>query len=450
MIKKKPLVAALAATAALTMGLAGCGSSTASNVEAKATDEDVSIVLNWWGSDTRVKLTQQAVKKFEEAHPNVHVELQYSDWGGYWDKLATSVAGNNAPDVMQMDEIYLSTYASQGSLYDLDEASDYLDLGNMDESTKKMGQIDGTQYAAPVSITNIGVIVNMQILEDLGIELPDTTTWTWDDFEKVSQEVSAKSGGDITGSSPIFGGYDFQLWLRQHGVDSMFDGNNIASDDKHKELLVEYLQKVYDWTHGEDAIAGSPDRWAEVYSATNSSLPNTDFAKGKQAFAFGSGALSSQLSQYADALGHENLKYVPMPTVDGGKTPYYYMKPGMYWTISSKCEHPAEAAMLIDFLINDKEVGKLFGSDRGTPANNEIRSSLATEANALDKQIYDYIDQIKPLVNETAPDPTPNGGGTVGTVLQRYEQDVAFGNTTPEKAAADFFTEVQKELDNAA
>ena len=237
-------VAALAGVSALSMALAGCGGASASDSDKPTlSSEPVTITLDWWGSDTRVKLTEAAVQRFMKANPNITVEMINADWGGYWDKLNTSIAGGNAPDVMQMDESYLSTYATQGSLYDLSKVSDYLDLSNMDESNKKAGQIDGVQVAAETSVTLAGVIVNMNILDELGLELPDATKWTWDEFEDFAQQIVDKSGGKYTGVSPTFGGYDFQMWQRQHGVRSMFEGNKVSVD---KDLLAEYMQKAYD------------------------------------------------------------------------------------------------------------------------------------------------------------------------------------------------------------
>lgn len=448
---KSMLIAAVAAASAVVMALSGCGSSvSASGGGDEPTlapkGEKVSITLNWWGSDARVKLTESAVKRFEQANPNIHVDMQYSDWGGYWDKLATSVAGDNAPDVMQMDESYFSSYASQGSLYDLSKVSKYLDLGNMAAENKKAGQIEGKQYAAETSVTLIGVIVNMDILEELGITLPDTSKWTWKEYEDVCQQVVDKSNGQYVGTQPTFGGYDFQIWQRQHGKRTMFTGNKVTID---KKLMSDYMQKAYDWTHGKNPIAGSPDRWSEQFSAVNGTLQDSDMAKGKQALSFGSGGLSSQLAQYAKALGTENIKIVPMPADKSASRKYYYMKPGMYWSVSAKTKHPAESAKLIDFLINDDETGKEFGTDRGIPSNKKIRKELGSVANPLDKQLFAFVDQMSKISGPN-PDPTPNGASGFTNAFLRKLQDVVFDKSKSDKAADELISEIQNLVDTAS
>ena len=182
----------------------------------------------------------------------------------------------------------------------------------------------------------------------------------------------------------------------------------------------------------------------------NGTLADSDMAKGTQAMSIGSGGLTSQLSQYAKAAGHDNFVIVPMPLTEGGESNYYYMKPGMYWSISTTSEHPAEAARLIDFLINDEETGAEFGTDRGIPANNKIREKLNASASENDKKLFAFVDQMSKLTGAENPDPTPNGGSSATNVLLRKMQDVVFGRSSAADAAAQFISELQTELDNVA
>src|SRR5665647_2067203 len=95
-------IAAVSLVAAL--GLAACGTQnppSASSTGAGGTTDtgptlssgDVTLRVNWWGGDARVEGTNQAIEAFQAKYPNIHVTGELSDWNGYWDKLATSVAG---------------------------------------------------------------------------------------------------------------------------------------------------------------------------------------------------------------------------------------------------------------------------------------------------------------------------------------------------------------------
>ncbi|MEK8225875.1 hypothetical protein NKG05_07120 [Oerskovia sp. M15] len=57
----------------------------------------VTIRFSWWGSDTRHEVTQQIIDLFEAENPDITVVGDFTDWGGYWDKLSTTVAAATPP-----------------------------------------------------------------------------------------------------------------------------------------------------------------------------------------------------------------------------------------------------------------------------------------------------------------------------------------------------------------
>ena len=437
MIKRNAKIA-VAAIAASTMALAGCGGedSAASGDKPTLSTEPVTIQLDWWGGDARIKNTNAIVDKFEAANPNIKVEEINADWSGYWDKLNTSIAGNNAPDVMQMDELYLASYAANGSLYDLGKVSEFLDLSQMSESLKGMGLYDGTQYAAPVSQTPMGILVNNDILEKLGLTLPDTTTWTWDDLVDFAKQIRQKSNGEITGIAPMNNGMSLQLWARQNNAALFKDGKVAIPED----VLTSYLQMAYDWTHG-DEIAGTPDFWAENTAAT---IEQGSVATGKAAMSF---TQATQISAYAKAAGTDNMTLVQMPST-GENDKYGYLKPGQYFSISSQTEHPAEAAKLIDFIINSTESAEIGGTERGLPGNNKIREDLAAKASGTDKTALEFADKIADTLGD-APEITPNGASDLDKIIARYEQDVVFGKQQPADAAKAMIEELNNSIATA-
>ncbi|WP_199815746.1 ABC transporter substrate-binding protein, partial [Streptomyces griseus] len=141
-------------------------------------------------ADARAKLTDEAIAAFEKKYPNIKIKGQYKDWNGYWDALATTTAAKDSPDVVQMDELYLASYADRGALYDLGKAKKYLDTSQFDANALSTGQINGTQYALPVGIGVMSVVVNTDLFKKYGVALPDDKTWTWDDYTKVAKELT--------------------------------------------------------------------------------------------------------------------------------------------------------------------------------------------------------------------------------------------------------------------
>ena len=137
-MKKKWI--ALVMASVMVMTFAGCGSSGKGAGEENAVQstgqlppeekeesespddepaEEITLRVSWWGSQSRHDLTQQALELYMKNNPHVKIEAEFTDWSGYWDKLATQAAGGELPDIIQMDYSYLSQYASSKQLADL-------------------------------------------------------------------------------------------------------------------------------------------------------------------------------------------------------------------------------------------------------------------------------------------------------------------------------------------
>ena len=62
---------------------------------------------------------------FQKDHPGVSVNVQYQTWGTHLQKLDATLAGGNAPDVIEMGNTEMMKYMAAGAFQDLtsDKAS---------------------------------------------------------------------------------------------------------------------------------------------------------------------------------------------------------------------------------------------------------------------------------------------------------------------------------------
>src|SRR5215471_18436207 len=102
------VVVAAAAVAASTMGAAN-----------KATANSITVWLqvdaqNGWPQS--VKLANAA---FEKQHPGVKVSVQYQQWTTHLQKFDATLAGGNAPDVIEMGNTETTKYMAAGAFADL-------------------------------------------------------------------------------------------------------------------------------------------------------------------------------------------------------------------------------------------------------------------------------------------------------------------------------------------
>jgi len=437
---QRRMLAVTALSAVAIIGLAGCGISRGPSADATSptTDAPVTLNLGWWGSDPRAKATEAAVGAFEKKYPNITVETSYSDWAGYWDRLATQTAGGDAPDVSQMDMTYLSSYASRGILADLGPVKNILDTSTIPKTVLDSGRVDGKLYAAPIGAAANGVVINTSLLDKYGIEIPDTNTWTWDDFNKIALEVTEKSKGAAHGVTPYQNDpFGLQIYARQHGEELWDARGKVTVSPK---LVKEYFQTELDWV-----ASGAAPSASQVSDNGGATITERDIATGKTAIFFTAAGAFNGLQAAAP-----DYKYIigNWPTDSHTKPGFQYLKPTMYWAISAATEHPSEAALLVNFLINDRRVAKLFGTERGAPASPALQKVIEPTLTPEGVQALDFS---KLMTKEAGPAPaiTPNGASGVSAILSRYNDQVLFGQTSPASAAKGFIDELQASIDAA-
>ena len=394
----------------------------------------VTLRFTWWGSDTRTKLTQQVIDAYQKDHPNVTIKGEFGEWSGYWDKLATTVAANDAPDIIQMDEKYLREYADRGALLDLKKA-DGLDTGKFEPDTLGAGEFDGGLYGLNAGINSFAVVVNPAAFKTAGVPIPDDKTWTWDDFAKTAAEITTKTGGKVTGTGALgTNEAGLNLWARQNG-ESLWtkDGKLGVSPEKTTDFF-KYILKLRDAKAIPSAEAISQDM--------NASLDQSAFATGKLAMSF---IWSNQLVAFSKATGQQ-LKLLRIPSPDGqaAKNGSYY-KGSMFWSISARSKHQKEATEFVNYLANNPAAGGVLLAERGVPPNTEVRAGVTPKLKPEDAATAKFIQDIKQDLGDPSPAP-PVGGGQVEKIIQRYTTEVLFGRQTPEAAAKAFLDEVNGEL----
>ena len=77
----------------------------------------------WLQIDAQAENWEPIVKaandQFEKAHPGVTVDVQYQTWGDHLKKFDATLAGGNAPDVIEMGNTEMTKYMAAGAFQDL-------------------------------------------------------------------------------------------------------------------------------------------------------------------------------------------------------------------------------------------------------------------------------------------------------------------------------------------
>ncbi|WP_105566478.1 ABC transporter substrate-binding protein [Microbacterium halophytorum] len=416
---------AIALTAVGALALTGCGGS---GDEGGGGGGDVEIRFSWWGSDDRHQSTQELIDLFESKNEGITVTPDYTDWGGYWDKLATSVAGGNAPDVMTQEERFIADYATRGVVTDMSQ----LDIATdeIPEAVLATGQIDGAQYGIPTGVNAYTIVADPDLFAEAGVEMPDDTTWTWEDFVDIAGQLSEGLGDGAWGMQDIgFNEAGLNIMARQHG-------ENLYNEDGTVGASVETVTEFFEIGQQLIENGGQPDasRTVEIQNAgPEGSLLGTN-----------TGAMgiwwSNQLGALSASSGHD-LELLRMPGETEFDAPGMYFKPAMYYSIAEDTEHPEEAAKFVDFLLNDPEAAEIMLTDRGLPANLDVRDAIQDQLEPADQRMSEFMSDIEDEIGDATPVP-PDGSGEVQDITIRLNTEVLFGDKTPEEAAQAFIDEV--------
>ncbi|MCU1573444.1 MAG: carbohydrate transporter substrate-binding protein family [Micrococcaceae bacterium] len=416
-------------------GLAALATACGTNNASTSSDGTATLRFTWWGNDLRNKQTQAAIDAFKTGHPNITINAEPGIWASYWDKLATTTAANDSPDIIQMDQAYISEYGGRGALLDLSK-QDGLDTSKLEESSLKSGQVNGKQMGISTGQNAHGVMANTKIFEAAGIALPDDTKWTWDEYLAIAAEIAAKIPGNY-GSA--YGGTDADLnvWLRQNGENLYSEDGNLGASVGSLTSYWERLKKQRDMKAGAPASLASED--------VNAAVEQTLFATGKLGMGWW---WTNQVAALTSAT-KSDIKILRAPSQTGKAADNgMYYKASMFWSVSARSKSPKQAVEFINFMLNDEAAGKIILTERGFPGNPDIRAAIASQLSPADKAAGEFLDAIASDIKTTPPVP-PVGTGTVQSVIKRYTEDVLFDRTQPKAAAEAFKTEVDGLINSA-
>ncbi len=132
-------------------------------------------------AQARADLTDQALALYTQKHPNVTFKKTWQGNQGYFDKLATLTAGGDAPDIFQIDDNYLTEYASRSVTLDLTpyQKSGKLDTSKFPESLWKYGLVDGKLAGLSFGENTQGLVFNKTLLQAHSLPEPKTGQ-SWD------------------------------------------------------------------------------------------------------------------------------------------------------------------------------------------------------------------------------------------------------------------------------
>lgn len=424
-----------AGTAGLAGLLAACGAgkSAAGSTAAGPSDGNVSLTLSWWGDDARHAAYQEALAAFSRAYSRISVTPVSGSWEDWSGTMSAKLASGTAEDVCQIPWNWLHQYAGTQAFLDLQTVSEYLDLSQWDQQTLSACRTAEGQQAVPMAATGRIFYWNMNLFYQAGItQVPQTL----EDLYAAGEAFQSQLGEEYF---PLYlDGYG-RMCLAVFYLESVY-GMPWADPDT---LTLNYsLQQV---TEGLDFIKDLVDHHVlmsmPVYYGTNGDTPipqSSQWITGKLGGVF---EWDTSASQYRDALDEDNRSgFTIGEEIQLGEYKGGFTKISTAMVISQSCQHPAEAAMLIHFLLNETAGAAILGSACGIPAS---RSGLAAAqaAGTLDplmeqahsKVLASCLFSADPLFED---DSLAASGGTYQQIFEAIDYDGTSGAAVAKDLAA--------------
>ena len=412
--------------------LAACGgssNSTAASTASSAAEaasvaglssDPVTLTMSWWGGESRHNAYQEALKAFSAANSNITVNPTFAAWSGWEDTMSTKFAGGVAEDVCQINWNWLYNYSANGQTF--------IDLTQWDAAAMDACYVANSQQCVPVSMTGRIFYWNMTTFNKAGItEVPKSL----DDLMAAGKAFQEKLGNDYY---PMhLGAYD-RMILMVFYLESKYGkdwADPVTSTLNYtEEEIAEGLAFIKSLVDNHVMMNLKTYYSANSDTATHQS---NEWITGKIAGIF---EWDSAASKYSSALDDSNKDgFTVGEEIKFGDNNGGFSKVSMGLAITKTCKNVAEAATLINFLLNEEKGASIMGSECGIPASKAglkfaqdagAVKSLVAEANA--KVMAFTTNKLDPLFEHN--DLKASGTG----IYQEVFDNIDYGDQTPEEA----------------
>ena len=416
-MKSKKILCAL-----LALMLCSCKNNYGSVSTVKTEPEKVVLTFSWWGNDDRNEYTLEAIRRFEEKHPNIDVRCSYTEWSGYQVRNNVRMASGTEADVMLINFAWIDQYSPDGKgYYDIKRLSDVVDLSTIDEAMLDYGMKGIFLDAVPIAMNAQTIYINKSIYDSYGLGVPET----WSDLLNAAQTMDGKNY-PISMSAK-------SAWLFCIAYTEQACGRNIFDESGKPTFTEDDFRTMLEFY----CLLINRKVMPQVEYAGDYTLEG-----GKTAGMMGWVSDAENFCKVAIENGADivTAPYTGMAAGDPGHG--WYIKPATMYAISDTTEHAAEAGLLLDYLVNSSDMAQLQGLEKGVPLSSNARTTLEG-LGMLDGIQYDAFERMNEpaIINRMRP---VMENGDVIDLFTDACNEVLFEKATSEEQAKMLYDEIKK------
>jgi raffinose/stachyose/melibiose transport system substrate-binding protein len=307
------------------------------------------ITLNFWHIEVieqRRLFLENAIKRFEQANPGVHIVPSLYENEPFKTKLKT-VSGDDFPDVFRnWGGGWLKGFVDAGLAADITDDVKGIE-SIIGDANKNFAAFDGKIYGLPYMVSDTLLYYNKEIFDKYNLQPPKTLA----ELDRVAQTLLAN------GVTPFALGNQTKWTGAQHFV---YLSMRIGGPDIFQEVIANKAK----FTDEPFIRAGQIllDQVNKGYFPAGANGVNVDTGGERMMFYTGQYGMLVQLSGTLTNFRNENPDFlkkvgiVPYPAVEGGKGKItdHLAGCGVY-SVSAHSKHKDIAAKFVAFLASDEQ-----------------------------------------------------------------------------------------------
>lgn len=284
-------------------------------------------------------------------------------------KLATSIAGGAAPDIVAIDLIYTPAFMEAGQLTDITELAQALPyFEELSPAHVTLGtDADGSIHALPFTAEGSILLYNKDLFREAGLD-PEAPPSTWDEIYEAAQAIDALGddtyGFYFAGACAGCNAFTFMplIWA---------SGGDFLSED--------YSEPTLDTPAVKDALSFYQTLWSEGLVPESARVDNgTDFLNAFTSGTIGmagSGAFS--ISVLKNDFPDLDFGIAFLPGKDGGESSF---AGGDNIAIPAGSENVEAAFEFIDWMLSEEVQLELIAQTGQLPVRTDLAENEYFEA----------------------------------------------------------------------
>jgi ABC-type glycerol-3-phosphate transport system substrate-binding protein len=360
-------IAAVAFAGAAVLALSACQQGSANNGNEGTDGGPITLQFQ---SLSDQPTTQAAIKEivdqWNSEHDDIQVEIVQAGWDGTYDKLITQFAGGTAPDIIHFEASSIASFAADGYLADLTDLIDPELKSDISQGIWDSVTQDGQIIAYPSTLQSYMAFANADLLEEAGIEIPESGTLTWDQLREMAQKTT-KDGQYGLGWG--LGSPTATIMSLSLGFDGGFfsgEGEDVSIEVGDPELQV--ADRIHEMAYTDKSI--DPTSLTQSGSDVLAS-----FYGGKVAMTMQGSFQATNIANDAP----EGFNWVALPPLEGTAGAVQAANPQTY-SVNVDSEYVDESAEFLNFFLNSENLAKIAYADALIPSSGGARAEVETLA----------------------------------------------------------------------